>query len=428
MSALDELLEDHSRDAVPQEKTVSGLRIGMILTGITITVPAFLVGIELGQGMGFLQSSGAAFTGGLVLFLVGALSGTIAAKTHLSTYMILQYTFGRQGGRIVSFIIALTSLGWFAVTLGLFADALASTLANYLGLVFEPNTYLLPGSILMIGTTIFGFKALDKISLAIVPLLALFLVFVALYSLRLSGFDSVLAFQSSTISFGQGVSAVIGGYIVGMTLLPDLCRYAKSTLAGIKGAFIGSFIGYPLVLVLSALPSIATLTHDYVAILAGLGLGGLGVIMLILATWTTNANNLYSGSLAISSIITSLAKWKITIIIGLAGSLLAVSGLTQNLIGFLLILGYLVPPVAGVYITDYFLISDNYRDRNLETQRNYKTEAFLSWIIASSVGYATTSGYFFFTSIPSLDTIIVASVSFYFLSRVLSFRHQAKSS
>ena len=57
MSALDELLEDHSRDAVPQEKTVSGLRIGMILTGITITVPAFLVGIELGQGMGFLQSS-----------------------------------------------------------------------------------------------------------------------------------------------------------------------------------------------------------------------------------------------------------------------------------------------------------------------------------------------------------------------------------
>ena len=418
MSDIDELLEDHSRHAVPTNKTVSGIRIGMILTGITITVPAFLVGIELGQGMGLLRAGSAALIGGFVLFLVGALSGSIAARTHLSTYMILQFAFGHQGGRIVSFIIALTSLGWFAVTLVLFADALSASLVENLGLVFDSIAHLVFGSALMILTTIFGFKALDKISVAIVPVLAIFLVVVAIYSLRKSGIDTVLAFESNRLSFGQGVSAVIGGYIVGMTLLPDMCRYAKKVSDGISGAFIGSFIGYPLVLILSALPSIATSTNDYLSILAKLGLGVFGTIMIVLATWTTNASNLYSGSLAISSIVTSLSKWKIVIIIGLMGSVIAITGLAQNLIGFLLVLGFLVPPVAGIYISDYFLISNKYKDNAETDQREYKTEAFLSWLIASSVGYLSTKSYFVITSIPSVDALLVACISFYCFSMI----------
>ena len=422
MSKLDELVEDYSREAVPIEKTVSGFRIGLILTGVTITVPAFLVGIEVGQGLGFLPAVLAAFSGGFVLFLIGACSGTIAARTHLSTYVILQFAFGIVGARIVSFVIVLTSLGWFAVTTVLFGNAVYAAMLETFAIELPSQYYLFAGSILMILTTIFGFKALDKVSLIIVPLLAVFLFVVAWYSLRINGSETLLNYTGNGMSFGHAVSAIIGGYIVGMTLLPDMCRYARQSHDGISGAFIGSFIGYPMVLTLSALPSIATGSNDYVALLLLLGLGSGGIIMLILATWTTNASNLYSSSLALSTIFTSIEKWKLVILIGLLGTAIAAFGLAENLIGFLLLLGYLVPPVAGIYITDYFFVaSKNYQSDSTLRSPTVNPLAFLAWLTGSLSGFATTKGLLTITGVPSIDAIIVASLVYKVLSAMRNF-------
>ncbi|NKB36062.1 MAG: hypothetical protein GKR93_02685 [Gammaproteobacteria bacterium] len=419
LDKFDELVEDYSRHAVPTEKTVNGLRMGLILVGITITVPAFLVGIEIGQGLGFKEAITASLTGGFVLFLIGACSGTIAARTHFSTYVILQFAFGISGAKFVSLVIALTSLGWFAVTIVLFADALHNAMLNSFSAELSLQYYLICGSLLMVLTTIFGFKALDRVSLIVVPLLAVFLFFVAWRSLQSIGPEAVMNYSGKGMDYGQAVSAIIGGYIVGMTLLPDLCRYAKQHRDGISGAFIGSFIGYPLVLLLSALPSIATNANDYILVLVELGLGGGGVIMLIPATWTTNANNLYSSSLALSTIFTTTAKWKIVIYIGALGTIIAALGLAQNLIGFLLILGYLVPPIAGIYITDYFIINKKkYSQEQDEKQAGANPVAFAAWLAGSLTGYLATGGSIILSGVPSIDAITAASLLYFLLAKI----------
>ncbi len=418
MNKLDKLVEDYSRHAVPAELTVSGFRIGLILVGVTITVPAFLVGIEIGQGLGLVQSIIAAFIGGFVLFLIGAGTGSIAARTHLSTYVILQFAFGVVGAKVVSFVIALTSLGWFAVTCVLFASAVYTSVLETLDIDIAQQYFLVIGSVVMVATTIFGFKALDKVSLVIVPLLGFFLFVVAWYSIKTGNFDEVLEYSGTGMSFGNAVSAIVGGYVVGMTLLPDLCRYAKQKYDGITGPFIGSFIGYPMVLILSALPSIATNTNDYITLLIKLGLGTSGIIMLILATWTTNANNLYSSSLALSTVFTSYKKWQIVIVIGFVGTGVAVFGFAENLIGFLLLLGYLVPPVAGIYITDYFIVNkENYHLDSAEKSLTIKPIAFIAWLAGSLTGYAATKNLIMICGVPSVDAIIVASLFYVLFSR-----------
>ena len=411
MQKLDELVEDYSRHAVPDDKTVSGIRISFILAGVTITVPAFLVGIEVSQGLGIFETALAAFFGGFILFLIGACTSTIAARTHLSTYVILQFAFGVQGAKLVSFVIALTSLGWFAVTCVLFASAVYTSILETFAIDVSSQLYLVVGSVLMVLTTIFGFKALDKVSVIIVPLLAVFLTVVAWYSIKSSNFNTVLDYAGNGMGFGHAVSAIIGGYIVGMTLLPDLCRYAKQKHDGVVGALIGSFISYPLVLVLSALPSIATASTDYISLLITLGLGTGGIVMLILATWTTNANNLYSSSLALSTIFTNLKKWKIVILIGIVGIVVAASGLAENLIGFLIVLGYLVPPVAGIYITDYYFVDkDAYHLQSSETSISVNPNAFIAWFAGSMVGYCSTNGFITVSGVSSIDAILVASI------------------
>ena len=281
------------------------------------------------------------------------------------------------------------------------------------------QAYLLAGALLMVLTTVFGFKALDRVSQLVVPLLAVFLFFVAWRSLQASELATVMAYTGRGMKFGQAVSAIIGGYIVGMTLLPDLCRYARKHLDGVSGAFIGSAIGYPMVLVLSALPSIATGENDYIAVLVKLGLGGGGVIMLILATWTTNANNLYSSSLALSTVFTRFKKWQIVIAIGALGTAIAALGLAQNLIGFLLVLGYLVPPIAGIYISDYFVIKRGNYDQDLTSISNAaRPLAFTAWLVGSLTGYLATSGLIRLSSVPSIDAILSASLLYVLLSAV----------
>ena len=46
------LLEDYSREEVPDEAKVSGWRICLIMVGVAITVPCFMVGAQLGMSLG----------------------------------------------------------------------------------------------------------------------------------------------------------------------------------------------------------------------------------------------------------------------------------------------------------------------------------------------------------------------------------------
>jgi len=86
---LEALTEDYSRTPVPDARKVGGIRIAAIITGIVITVPVLI----------------------------------IRARANLSTYVILQFPFGQTGGKLVNAVVAISVLGWFAVTAAVFGDA-----------------------------------------------------------------------------------------------------------------------------------------------------------------------------------------------------------------------------------------------------------------------------------------------------------------
>jgi cytosine permease len=106
---------------------------------------------------------------------------------------------------------------------------------------------------------------------------------------------------------------------------------------------------------------------NFINIMTGMGLGVAGLVVLIFATWTTNTGNLYSNSLVLKTIFTRVPQWLIVIIAGILGTLLAVIGVSHYFIGFLLFLGISIPPIAGIYIADYFFVHKrSYDVRNLQ--------------------------------------------------------------
>lgn len=95
-----------------------------------------------------------------------------------------------------------------------------------------------------------------------------------------------------------------------------------------------------------------------------LGFPVLGIIALILATWTTNAVNAFSGGLALINVFDIPKKRKVAVgAAGAIGTLLAVVGILNYFTPIMSVLSAMVPPVAGVMIAAYWLINKGDRTK-----------------------------------------------------------------
>lgn len=415
MADLERLTDDHSREPVPADEAVSGWRVAMVIVGFAITLPLMITGSQVGLAMGLRNALAAFAVGGLVLTVIGSATAVVATSARLSTYKILEFAFGRLGAKIVSGVLAITLFGWYGVTAELFGRALSGAAADIYGIDLPVVLATIIGSALMIAVTVFGFKALDKLSLLAVPLLVLFLV--AVFVRSLGGGDAALAAGSGELTLGVAISVVVGTYIVGAVLVPDLCRYARSRADGVFAIVLSLGVGLPCILAAAAVPSLATQEEDLVRIMLGLGLGVPALCVIVFATWTSNANNLYSMSLGLATVFERVGKWRLTVAAGVAGTLVAMAGVTDVFIPFLLTLGIAIPPVAGIYLADYFIVrgSRAYSDPADPSERAVNPAAFAAWLAATMVGAITARGWLSVTLIPACDSFL-AAVVFYFVA------------
>ena len=425
MSRVTEWFEDHARNPVPAGETVRGWHIVVIYVGVALTLPAFLTGGEIGLGVGLAGGVVATLVASAILAAVGLATGYLGARTGLSTYMISRHAFGRTGAKIPNGLLALTLFGWFGVTAAFFAQATHALALSYLGLDLGPATWTIVGTVLMTSTALFGFAGLDKLSVVVTPLLVLLLGAAVAESLALASPAAVLAYEGSgAFPVGAAVSMLVGGWMVGAVVLPDLTRYAVSPRHGMVGGGLSFVVGMVVVIVPSMVVAIANGNQDLVAVVVSFGWATAGLAVIVLSAWSSNDNNVYSAALGLASIAESVAKWKITLAAGAAGGLLALIGIIDRLVPFLMGLGILIPPIAGVYVTDWFLHREAYDPDRGRPSPALRWRAFVAWGLASGVAVATQPaeiggpGWFSVTMIPALDALVVSCLAYLALDRV----------
>jgi len=425
MNSLEKATEDFEHAPVPDHSTVTGWRISVVKIGTVIALPAFMTGAQLGAALGLKTAFYAMIVGGIILGVIAALTGTVAARSRLPTAMINQFVFGQQGAKVVNAVLAISLLGWFGVTASLFGTTLRNVLSNTAGLQFSAQLYMVFGGVLMVVTTIFGFQALKRLSGVIVPVLFVSLVGVVIVSVRRTSLDQLLAFQGKGMPFGVAVSAVVGGLIISATIFPDICRFARNTGHALLASVLGFVVAIPVVLIVGAIPSVATGENDLFRIMMDLGLALPALIILVFAAWTTNSGNLYSSSLGLSGIFSKTPKWMLCIAAGALGTVLAISGIIDNFIPLLVLLGIAIPPIAGIYVADFFLVrGQRYELEALYARQPYSIPAFAVWVIAIAVAYATSKDLFEITGMAALDSI---GVAFFLYALVMRFSKPAHS-
>ena len=392
MSGNNGVFDNHSREPVPAREQVTGVRIAVIIIGIGITLPAFLVGAEIVSSLGFVSSLLALAIAGIILAAIATLAMLIGARTHLSTPAIIRLTFGHAGSKFVNAFLASTLLGWYGVTVILFGRAAGRAIEDVGGGSASPMLLVAFGSALMALTTIFGFRAIDRLSRIAVPLLAIMLLAAVALAVQGTGWTELVGLKpslgSGTIySIGSGASLIIGGFMVGVTITPDLSRFARRDSDAVKGALLSYGSGSQLVLFMTGVPALATGEKDLIVTMSMLGLGLPALAVLLLATWTTNVNNLYSASLGFAQVLPRWRDWLLTLVAGLVGTALAVVIGMEHFVSFLVFLAVAIPPIAGIYITDFFLLRRFARLPSAsERVPGWNLAAFAAWLAASGVG------------------------------------------
>lgn len=410
--------DDYSLSRVPLSARQSLWSITIVRVGAFATISQFMLGATMGYGLTFKDALIATILGSLLLQVIGFLLGYAGAKEGLSTSLLARWTgFGRHGSTILGLIIAISCVGWFGIQNSVFASGLVEATNGKLPLLVA--TFLTGLGVTFL--VIFGFKILSLTATIAVPLFLLAVGFGIVSVFKEHSFSDLLNATPAgePLTIGIAATMIAGGFIVGAIITPDYSRFARNGKDVFWMTTIGLVIGELGINMIAVLLALATRTSDIVSIMVSTT-GLLAALVVVSSTIKINNMNLYSASLSVTSVVDSVFKLKlnrgmVTLIIGVIGTVLSAIGILDKFVDFLVILGVLVPPVAGIMVIDYFVLK-TYR-KELDQSRALGTLPDVDGILSPVTLIAWASGfivgYFVTWGIPSLNALLVSGLIYF---------------
>lgn len=392
-----------------------GYRIALILLGIIVT-PVVLSAPGLGSGLTFGLAVSAIIVGSVILLIIGAITLSIGQHARQPTYDIVRFPFGTQGAKAINVLLAVSLFGWTAVTANGFGIAVQTLLLSLFDASVPLPVLVVIGCVIFVASTAFGFKILGSVAQFAVPVIAVVLAFLVYQALQ-SAFT--MLDPADPVRWGVAVSSVVGTAIVLVVTAPDFGSFTRNRRQALVAAILTFGIAYPALYIGAAIPSALTGSNTLIDAMTIIASALPAILLLVIAAVTANAGNIFQGTLAISTLITVARKWYITAGIGIAAAIVGSFDLVAWLPSFLLFLGIAAPPVAGIYIADFFLNRRlGYDDATLATQPAIKVLTFAAWLLGCVIGYLTAYNVFSLTGISSIDSMLISALLYLVLSRV----------
>ena len=404
---------DFPLSAVPIDQRKGLWSMMSVLLGFTFFTATMWAGGSLGTAFSFYEILGIIFIGNLLLGSYAASLAYIAYKTGLNTVLLGRYSFGLQGSKLSDFILGFTQIGWYAWG----TATIAIILVKLLDLSADWSTplMLLFGFGFCISASI-GYKAMALLSKISVPLM-LFFIGLCFYKgiIDVGGVGELIAKQPiESMTIGAAITMVFGTFVSGGTQATNWSRFAKSGKIAVVATLAAFFIGNGLMVFVGAFGALVYQQSDIVDVLVSQGFMLAAIIMLFTNIWTTQDNTIYNFAAAGCNLLRTEKRKLITVIGAALGTAMAIMGMYNVLIPFLILLGTFIPPIGAIIMTDFWV---RYRgnmpalsDINLP---KYNMQGLSAYVIGSAVAY-------FSPWIAPLVGIIVASITYSILIYVES--------
>jgi cytosine permease len=346
--------EDYPREPVPSEAKKSWWSIGIVWIGVYICIPSIIEGLLLIGGLSFWKAVIADLAGISIFLFLMLIQGSIGTKTGLSTYMASRASFGNIGSHIISLVVAICGFGWFAIQARAFGESMVA-LVGYGDIALISFI----GGLLMILTAIFGYRGIEALSSPVVIYTFGVMIFMAMKSAVVSplSFSDAVAQTpiATSMGFASAISMVVGGMAMGVVISPDVMRFSKGFGDNAKALFC-------LTLPVAAIQPISAIIVGMYTGSAELGTalvmagGVVGFLLVLLGAWTSNDNNLYSCSLALSEIFPKAKRWMTALFLGIIASVLAAIIDLQQYANIMYFFNAFCIPIIGVMCVEAYVL------------------------------------------------------------------------
>lgn len=377
---------------IRDDERQSWLSLAMIWTGSMICIPCLMIGGVLGTGLSLVQVVLAVLVGYGIVCAYMCLVGMESCDTGLPTVSMASGVLGTKGAQfIISLMLAIACIGWFGIQSAVCGESFSTMVSSMSGIDIPVWASSIFWGIVMLLTAAYGYKGLKILNYVAVPALVIVLAYAMILAFLSGGLEAVVSFQpTSRMGFIPAVSMVVASFALGGVISGDYSRYAKSRSDVVRSTLLGVFPSGMVMMLIGSILSIVTGQYDVSLVLAAVGVPALGLVALVLATWTTNVTNAYSGGLSMSNLFGfGEDRFRITTVIaGAIGTVLAAVGLLSRFEAFLNILSALIPPIAGVMIGSYWIVGKGRRE-NLVEKEGWYWPGIVAFAIGAVVAYIT---------------------------------------
>ncbi|WML23911.1 cytosine permease [Neobacillus sp. OS1-33] len=390
---------------VPKEYRKKLSSVAAVWFGFPMVLTSAVIGGLITAQLGFKAGALAMLVGNLLLFVMVGLLSYDAGRSGLNFSLTAQKTFGRKGYYLISGLLSTVVIGWFALQVGL----TGATMHGSFGASLLLMTVI--GGVLYVAVTYVGIKALSFLGWIAAPFYILIAV-IAITMAFQSGNSDILNYHphvSNAMSFGAAVTLVFAGFADSGTMTADFTRWAKNGREGALstifafpiGNFIAELVG-GIVVATGVIPNPASTGGDFMSVLAGHGplLTVLSILFVFINLGSVGTHCLYNGAVGWSH-MTGKKMRPITVIIGVVGLIVAVSGIYNHFFNWLVLLGVIIPPIGAIIIMDRLVFSKK-QSANLVS---WRPMSFIVWILSAAI--ALYCNYF----APHLSVAVVGLVS-----------------
>lgn len=407
--------DDYALSRVPHTARKHWFGIAVQRFGQVSALTQFLLGATLGYAMTFGEAALAFLFGSLILEVVIIFVGFIGQREGLHTALLARWTgFGEVGAALVGLAIGISLVGWFGIQSALSAQSLDGLMPG----VMPVWLWSLLFGLAVTAIVAFGFVGMQWLANITVPLFLFLVAWSIIGELSRHDIGELLTGPAPgpTMSVWAGTGVVAGGLIVGAIISADMTRFNRSNADVVKQTVVGVTLGEFVIGLSGVLLAHAAKSGDIIAIITS-SVGFIGLLIVITGTLKINDWNLYSSTLGLVNFFSTtfgknLNRVTITIVLGIAGSVLAAVGILNKFTDFLIILSVAFPPIAGIMVAEYYIVrrwrpeldSSRAAGRLPATAPRIVPVTIVIWILASLAGYFITWG------IPAVLSLLISMI------------------
>ncbi|MFF4078314.1 cytosine permease [Streptomyces sp. NPDC001777] len=405
--------DDYSLSRVPRDKRFGFWSMLLQWLAQSGSISQFTLGATIGVGMTFGDAFLAFTLGAVILEVVIFAIGLAGMREGLATPMLTRWVgFGRNGSALVSFIIAVSLVGWFGVQNTIFGNSVSALIGG------PAWMWCVLAGIAITALVIFGFRYMATFAKIVTPLFFAMVAWSVISTLKDHSIGELISSPppGETIPLAVAATAIAGGYMTGAIVSPEMTRYNRKGshvfLQSASSMILSEYIVGLTGVLLGHLVKSSEVSHIVLSTS-----GAFGVIVVLMSTAKINDWNLYGSSLGVVNFFQvvfrkRLHRGAVTIVLGIAGTALSAVGIMTHFTEFLSVLGVAIPPIGGIIVAEYWVVKRMRKPLDETRESETLPTSSPTWVPMSIAIWiaAFCVGKFYDGGIPALNSLATAFV------------------